>query len=106
MEVIQLVPQERNSDRKTKEIKCIITSAVMKEMDELVKLIPQVGQSFPEGRIQERMSEEFVDASIPQVMEDSFGAVKRIRQEQCQNRTVEQTEDTTSAQQLVFLLLN
>ena len=73
------------------EHKDVIVSPVMEEMDEVMKLIPQVSQSVPEGRTQERISEEFVDAFILQVMEEVFEIVKRIPQETCPTGAVSES---------------
>ena len=72
-------------------------SPVMEEKDEVV-IIPQMSQSVPAGRIQERILDEFVDASIPLVMEEVLKIVKRIP-EQSQHRTVEQIVDMTAPQE-------
>ena len=50
-----------------------------------------MSQSLLNGRIQERIWAEFVDASIPQVMEEVLEVVKRTPQEQSQKQIVDMT---------------
>ena len=101
MEMIQVVPRERNLKRSTEEIKDVTVSSVMAETDEVVELIPQMSRSVLAERIQERNLKESVDTSIPQLMEEVFEVVKRFPQEQCQSRTVEQIADMRSPQQFI-----
>ena len=66
VEMIQVVPQERNLKRSTEEIRGVTVSSVMAETDEVVELIPQMSRSDLAERIQERILKESVDTSIPQ----------------------------------------